>query len=205
MNTADVEIRGEDTLQRQVIYTTYSEESEGEDTVAYLDLQYNQSSLYEGADGAFNTDDDVVFRNRSRITGRTVLNDEGEPTMGTGDFIVTKHDVSDYDIITKTIGRGSYGESEYSLFKINSDASSLAGLGRTFCVQVPDNGTSIPGYADPANCVDLETTYAWETAAFPFTLTPSVDETFDDKSFFEGNDTDLVASDGSNFTMPVYE
>lgn len=207
-NTDDVATRGTDTVMRQVVYATYvdPEEAEGEDDVVYLDIQYAQSTMYEGVDGEIGTDDDVVFRSRSRITGQVTFDADDQPTSGTGDFLVTKHDIAEYDITTKTIGRGSYGAGEYSLFKIDSDASSLEGLARTFCVQIPTEGDSeIPVYADPENCTDLETTYAWETDTFSFTLTPSIEEVFDNKSFFEGNDTDLIANDGSNFTMPTYE
>lgn len=204
-NTDDVDTRGTNTLMRQVVYATYAE-SEGEEGAnTYLDLRYAQSTLYEGADGEFNTDDDVVFRSRSRITGSAVLDDEGEPTGGTGDFKVTKHDIADYDITTKTAGRGSYGEGEYSLFKIDSDASSLEGMARTFCLQMPEDGVDIPLHAEAENCVDLEEAHAWGDSVFPFTLSPEVEEVFDDKAFFEGDDDDLIASDGSNFTMPTYE
>ena len=54
-------------------------------------------------------------------------------------------------------------------------------------------------------CTALETGLAWGDASFPFTLSPDVEEAFDDNPFFEGNDTDLISNTGDNFSIPTYD
>ncbi|MDO8494878.1 MAG: hypothetical protein Q7S68_06025 [Deltaproteobacteria bacterium] len=45
--------------------------------------------------------------------------------------------------------------------------------------------------------------FAW-TGDFLFTLAPVLNATFTDKSFFNGDNTDLISNSGSNFTIPSY-
>ncbi|MBI2340261.1 MAG: hypothetical protein HYU99_07855 [Deltaproteobacteria bacterium] len=205
-NTEGAETRGDTVTIRSVVGSTYGEQEEEGITVAYLDLQYTQATVYNGVDDSFDTSDDVVFKSRSRITGRVELDADGNPALGTGDFTVTKYDESGGVVtVTKSIGRGSYGAGDDSLFKIDSNVSSLDDIPGTFCVQMPEDGTAVPAYADPANCTALETAFAWDDAVFPFTLSPDIDGTFDDNPFFEGDDTDLISNSGDNFTIPEYE
>lgn len=206
------EERGNFLQNLQVVNAAYAE-SEGEgETIGYLDIQYAQASIYSGLDDDIEAgDDNVLFKSRTRITGRAVLDEAGDPLSGNGDFTVTKYDrgINDddtvWEIVTQSTGRGSYGAGDYSLFKVDSTASSLVGQGGTFCVQMPEEGTDVPAYADSANCTALETSFAWESAVFPFTLSPDVEEAFDDNLLFEGDDTDLIGNSGDNFSIPTYD
>ncbi|EKD51934.1 MAG: hypothetical protein ACD_62C00154G0001 [uncultured bacterium] len=211
-NANVVEERGTQIHNLSVIMSTYAEadSSESETTTAFLDLQYNQASLYVGVDETADTDDDIYFKSRSRITGQVDLDDDGNPTAGTGDFTVTKYDkgVGEgeedvWEITTQTSGRGSYGDGEYSLFSVNTDLSSLAPEGTdTFCLVSVDGG--LPTQTEEVNCSALETAYAWADEEFPFELDPEIPVVFEEKEFFESTDDDLIASDGSNFSIPQY-
>jgi hypothetical protein len=205
-NTEEVTTRGSTVRGMQVIYATYGEVAQDGATSGYLDLQYTQATVYSGVDGVFQTSDDVVFKSRSRITGFAALDSSGNPTTGRGDFKVVKFDASpDFDdIITQTLGRGNYRSGGYSLFDVNSNLSTLTDIPGNFCIQQPSNGSGIPTYAGSVNCTDLETAFVWDASLIPFTLSPAITEDFDSKAFFEGNDTDLISNDGSNFSIPSY-
>lgn len=205
-NTEDVATRGDEVRIRSVISTTYAEQTETESTVSYLDLNFAHSTVYNGVDSIFDNSDDVLFKSRSRITGRAVLDANGTPSLGTGDFTVTKYDYtgSGSAIVTKALGRGSYGSSDNILFKIDSNVSALASDPGTFCIQVPSGGSGLPTLDASSDCSTLETALAWGTSTFPYTLSPSIDADFETKVFFEGDNTDMVANDGSNFTIPTY-
>ena len=205
------EERGNFLRNLQVVIATYAESGEGETTVGYLDIQYAQASIYSGLDDDLEAEEDnVLFKSRTRITGRATLDESGTPVDSTGDFVVTKYDrgagddETFWESVTKTNGRGSYGEGEYSLFKIDSNTSSLEELADTFCTQFPEDGTDVPAYADPANCSVLETALAWGDVTFPFDLEPALSATFDDNESFEEDEGDLISNDGSNFEIPTY-
>lgn len=205
------EVRGDRVAIMQVVMAQYAETTEDDVSVAYLDLQYTHATIYNGTDGDFDADDDnMEFKSRSRITGRITLDSDGNPEDATGDFQVTKYDSSQneslerYTNVTKTIGRGSYGSGDASLFKIDSD--SFPEIPGTFCLQTPSEGTStIPEFAESTECTALEVNFAWGDATFPFDLSPALDADFDDKEFFEDDAETLIASDGSNFTIETYE
>ena len=74
---------------------------------------------------------------------------------------------------------------------------------QVFCLE--SNTEGIPAYADYENCTGYEDTYAWTDAEFPFDILPSIEGVFEDKPYFELGDTDLIANDGSNFTIPEYD
>ncbi|MBI1908865.1 MAG: hypothetical protein HYS22_01690 [Deltaproteobacteria bacterium] len=206
-NSESTAIRGDQVRIRAVRYATYAEVQENGSKVSYIDLHFAHGSSYNGADKAFSTSDDVIFKSRSRITGRAVLDNDGNPTIGLGDFTVTKYDVAENGAspaVTQTIGRGNYGGNQYSLFRINSNMSSLRDLGtKTFCLQTPAGGSGLPSDADSLNCGSLESATAWE-GVFPFSLTPEISQGFDAAEFFEGDDTDMIANDGGNFTIPDF-
>lgn len=210
VNTEESSTRGDQKRIMAVNYATYAETTEADGDVVYVDLQFAHGSSYNGVDDEFGTDDDVIFKSRSRITGRVVFDLDGNASVGAGDFTVTKYDESQdaegniNTTVTKTIGRGSFGQGAYSLFKVDSNVWTLEDLDGTFCIQMPAEDTGLPTAADSANCTALETAFAWGSASFPFTPAPMLDETFDSKEFFEGDDTDMVANDGSNFTIPTY-
>jgi hypothetical protein len=205
-NTEEVATRGISVRIRSVIYATYGERSEEGNTVTYLDLQYAQATSYNGIDETFGSSDDVIFKSRSRISGRVVLDASGEPVSGSGDFAVTKYDRGGSNItVTKTLGRGNFGDNQFSLFKIESNAGDLSDLSRTFCIQMAVGDSGLPGNALSENCSDFEGSYAWGDVTIPFTLTPEIEEAFDEKPFFEGDDSDLIADDGNNFTIPTFE
>ncbi|MBI4412614.1 MAG: hypothetical protein HY541_09045 [Deltaproteobacteria bacterium] len=206
------EERGNFLQNLQVVIASYGESEEEGTTVGYLDLQYAQASIYSGLDDDIAAEEDnILFKSRSRITGRVELDADGNPVVGTGDFIVTKYDRgineddSIWEITTKTGGRGSFGTGEYSLFTIESDMSSVEDIPGTFCVRMPEDGTELPAYADAANCTALETELAWGEASFPFTLSPDVDATFEDNALFEGDDVELISNTGDNFSIPTYD
>ncbi|HLD44665.1 MAG TPA: hypothetical protein VJC18_04460, partial [bacterium] len=95
------------------------------------------------------------------------------------------------------------GDGEYSLFSVNTDLSSLAPEGTdTFCLVSVDGG--LPTQTEEVNCSALETAYAWADEEFPFELDPEIPVVFEEKEFFESTDDDLIASDGSNFSIPQY-
>lgn len=210
-NSIEMEIRGDTVRNMQVINTTYVEVAGEATSTAYLDLHYSQATVYDGVDGIFGTEDDHIFRSRTDITGTATLDAEGTVSLAAGDFIVTKYDkgqggngTSDelWDRTTKTIGRGSYAEGDFSLFRIESDDDFLAASAGTFCIQ--SEASDLPAYAQATDCSALEESVPWGEASFPFTIVPSIEEVFADKEFFEGNDEDLIAADGSNFEIPEY-
>lgn len=206
-NTDQPDTRGDTRQIKEVIFVVYAEQTEEEEELAYLDLQYAQITLYNGVDDTFDSEDDIIFKSRSRITGRTILDELGEPSEGMGDFIVTKYDKGENSeaIVTKTFGRGSFETADYSLLNIDSDEDAIEDMEGTFCIQIPEDGSAIPTYADSTNCRELETSYAWTDTSFPFDLSPAIEEVFDEKIFFEGNNIDLISDNGSNFTIPTYE
>ncbi len=207
-NTEDVATRGDEMELHSVVSAVYAEQTESDETVAYLDVQYSQASIYNGEDLSADTTDDMMFKSRSRITGLAVLNGDTDVSSASGDFNVTKYDRSltpedvEYEIVTQTMGRGNYGDGGYSLFKVDSDIETLETLDGTFCIQSSE--TSLPAVADETNCTTLETAFAWGDTTFPFDLAPALDATFDDNAFFAGDDEDLIAEDGSNYTIPTY-
>lgn len=207
-NTEQTETRGDTTQFYQSIFTTYAEATESEQTVVYLDLQYVQATVYNGLDDEFGTSDDVVFKSRTRIVGRATLDDDGNVSSSTGDFSVIKYDEgvnedeSTYTITTQTFGRGGYEDGEVSLFRIETDASAAADSSGTFCLEHATD--TLPSATDTAECESLEEAFAWEDAEFPFTVSPSLEEVFESNVLFEDDDEDLIANDGSNFTIPTY-
>lgn len=205
-NTDKTETRGTQVRIRSVIYSTYAEATESGATAIYLDLQVAHSTTYVGPDGSFGTSDDVIFKSRSRVTGRSVLDGNSSPSAGKGEFTTTKYDKngSDTAIITKNLGRGSFGASDYSLFKINSTVTALAAVPGTFCIQTPSSGSGLPSHADSGKCSALESSLAWAAFTFPYSLSPEISADFTANAFYEGNDTDMLANDGSNFSIPTY-
>ncbi|MBU0506504.1 hypothetical protein KJ708_10980 [bacterium] len=218
------ETRGNTQNILSVIMATYYEDKaptssslkyaddEEEDTVAsiaYLDLQYNQATLYVGVDETADTADDVYFKSRSRITGRVELDAEGKTMDGVGDFSVIKYDrsINDDDSVwsgsTATMGRGGYSDDEYAIFKVSTDMVNIdASTGDDyFCLEGSES--ELPSPAAESNCTDYETAYAWGNATFPFTLSPEIAADFETKEYFDTDD--LIASDGSDFEMPTYE
>ncbi|OVE81973.1 hypothetical protein BVY03_01605 [bacterium K02(2017)] len=215
-NEESVAERGLSVRGLSVIMTTYAEgtssvssDSTSDLTSAYLDLQYNQATIYSGVDDSFGSNDDVVFKSRSRITGYVSLNSSGTAQSGAGDFAVTKYDKgvnndsnSTWTQSTKSLGRGGYGLNDYSLFKINSDASSTEEGDHLFCLQ--HTTSNFPDNAAESNCTAYESAVPWEGATFTFDISPSIESTFEDKLFFEANDIDLIKNDASNFSIPTY-
>jgi hypothetical protein len=211
VNEEQTDTRGDTTSFHQVVFATYGESSSSttDDTAGYLDLQYVQATVYSGVDDEFGTSDDVVFKSRSRITGTAEVDDSGSVTSGTGDFVVTKYDEgvndddSTYTNITQTMGRGSYGDGEVSLFSINTDVSdTLEDSSGTYCIE--HSATDFPSTVDSTECEALETDYAWTDADFPFTLSPTISADYETNEFFAGDDTDLISNSGDNFTIPTY-
>ncbi|MDO8643999.1 MAG: hypothetical protein Q7S00_03405 [bacterium] len=200
------EARGDRVSGLDITYATFTEiEGEDGDRVGYLDLQYAQATIYNGTDGLFQTDDDLTFKSRSRITGTAFLDGVGEASSGLGEFTITKFDSSpDFDtIVTQTAGRGDYGEKGTSLFKINSSSQWQIDGASLFCIQQRDQG--LPIYASPSDCASLEILHPWNNNDFPFLLDPPLEQVFDEKILFEGNDTDLIRNDGKNFIIPEYK
>jgi len=209
-NSNDPSTQGNQVRNVSVIYAKYAQATADSQTNGYIDLQYAQASIYSGADDVFLTDDDVIFKSRSRITGKAEVDASGNAEVALGDFTVTKYDkgyggtmTGAWTLITKSIGRGGYGNGDYSLFNIDSTSNSLledvAGI---YCLQ--SSSTTLPSDAESENCEAFEDDYAWTTSTFPFTLTPAIEQDFESKEFFDGNDTDMIANNASNFTIPTY-
>ena len=219
------ETRGNTQNILSVIMATYNEEkvssasslkyaddddAEEEDvavSTAYLDLQYNQATLYVGVDETADTADDVYFKSRSRITGRVEFDEEGKTLDAEGDFSVIKYDrsINDDDSVwsgsTATMGRGGYSDDEYSIFKISTDMATVSSDGDDyFCLE--GSKLELPSPASDTNCADLETAYSWGDTTFPFTLSPAIAADFETREFFDTDD--LIESDGSDFEIPSY-
>lgn len=193
----------------RVVYATYAEESKEIGTEGYLDLQSSAIVIYGGDDDQLLTPDDVIFKARSRITGQASLDDDDNVQIASSDFTVTKYDKGfggtmegEWNIITMSLGRGSYGDGDHSIFRIDNNQSTLSDVAGTYCIKY--HASTLPSYADSANCESYETSYAWSGSTFPFTITPALEQDFESKPFFQGNDTDMIANDGSNFTIPDY-
>ncbi|MBI1908808.1 MAG: hypothetical protein HYS22_01365 [Deltaproteobacteria bacterium] len=203
-NTEQAETRGSLVRIRIVRVATYAEVKEGENTIGSLDLNFAHGSSYSGLDENFGTGDDIIFKSRSRLTGRVTMDSSGTAIGGVGDFTVTKFDsdASASPAVTKVLGRGDY-QNGYSLLKINSNRQELSNIPATFCTQRTDN-SEIPTPVDQTNCTGLESSLAWGENPFPFTISPALDNSFEDKLFFEGNDTDLIDNAGNNFVIPAY-
>ncbi len=206
-NEQDTEERGDSSSIYSVFYVTYAEgDSEGT-MMAFVDIQYAQATIYEGADGdVAEADDNVLFKSRSRISGVVVFDDDNSVSQGAGDFSVIKYDVSfnegdptPYESTTQVIGRGQYADDSYVLFMIETDVIDSDGI---FCIQSSESGEST-SVVSSENCSAYEDAYAWEDAESPFTLSPAISESFEDNAFYSASD--LIASDGSDFTIPTYE
>lgn len=200
---------GDEYQAYYVFQVAYSEAAADAGTQGYLDMRYAKALIYSGADGTIGTGDDQFYRMRTRVTGEVAIDEAGEVGMGYSDFTTTKYDraMDNEDdwltLITKSIGRGSYSAGSHSLFDIDSDASSLVGKAGTYCIQ--SSSGSLPSYAQAESCASLESSFAWGDSAFPFAIAPALEGDFELKEFFEGNDTDMIAEDGSNFAIPAYE
>ncbi|MBT3181780.1 MAG: hypothetical protein HN337_04630 [Deltaproteobacteria bacterium] len=201
-----VSVHGTANSGSEIYLTSYSENSDDDGGSAYLDIQYAKLLVYTGDDEELFTDDDFVFKMRSRVTGTAELNADGDPVIGSGDFTVTKYDEnlsSDQLEYTMALGRGSYDDGDFSIFKMDTSSNPDYDGSQVFCLETDTD--EIPAYADPTNCTGYEDTYAWSDSEFPFNVVPSLEEIFEDKPYYELGDTDLIANDGSNFIIPEYE
>lgn len=199
--------RGDEMRIRVVVYATYAEQTEEGSTVSYLDLNFAHITSYNGPDNDFaTTDDNMIFKSRSRITGRAALDASGIATLGTGDFNVTKYDQtgSGPELITRTIGRGSYSAADYVLFNVDSNTTAVASLPGIYCIQIPSDASGLPTSAATSNCTALEDAPAWGGATFPFDVLPAIDADFSTKTFYEDDGSGLITNDGSNFSIPTY-
>lgn len=208
-NTEMSDVRGSQVNASQIIYVEYAESNNLNSTEVFISLQYVQATIYSGVDDIFGTNDDVTFKSRTLIVGNANVTSEEVVGLATGDFLVTStgqspnQDNNPISVTTKTIGRGSYGEDEYSIFRIHSDVSEeLTQAQGYFCLQ--HNESSNPQSTESSNCESVETDFAWGTTSFPFTIVSTINQDFEQMEFFENNDTDLIANDGSNFMLPDY-
>ncbi|MDO8519812.1 MAG: hypothetical protein Q7T11_06580 [Deltaproteobacteria bacterium] len=200
--------RGDRFNRKEVFSITYSEATAtNEVTEAFIDYRYAQAMTYEGADKNFDgTADNILYKTHSRITGDVLFNGSDIVTEATGDFNVIKFDSGldganvRFDSILQTMGRGGYGVGDYSLIHVDHNDTSLAGTEGFYCVQNPQSGN--PAYAGTANCTAFEEDYAWGDASFPFALVPDIAQVFESNALYET--TDLIATDGSDFTIPTY-
>ncbi len=203
---ASVFVHGSANRSNQVFMASYFVNRADDGGNAYLDLQYVKLLRYNGDDGEFLTEDDFIYKMRSRVTGIAQLDGNGEPLIGFGDFTVTKYDENletEQLQYTMAVGRGSYDVGDYSIFKMDTSSNPDYDGSQVFCLE--SNTEGIPAYADYENCTGYEDTYAWTDAEFPFDILPSIEGVFEDKPYFELGDTDLIANDGSNFTIPEYD
>lgn len=209
-NTESPEIRGDEVTIKSSVITAFHEETIVDEVNASIDLQYVQATIYNGADGNVNAQgDNVLFKSRSRITGKVTIDALGNVTSGAGQFAVTKYDQSPTDgspviATTETLGRGNPGTGAF-LFKINSTSGTMNTVPGTFCVQSSTSVTGTPTLIDSSNCTAYETSVPWDTADFPFTLSPVIANTFENETVFDGNSTtEMITNTGSNFTIPTY-
>jgi hypothetical protein len=204
-NTEQTTERGSIVHIKSITHAVYEEATESGAAVAYLDLQYAQATTYSGADGSLlSRADNVVFKSRSRMTGRAVLNSSGDVSSGLGEFVVTKYDASPSlttAVVTQAKGRGNFASEKKSLFALNSNSSGLPGSAQTFCVQA---SSTLPSLASSVDCSPFEFDFAWKGHSFPFTPSPALAENFESMAFFKGDNVDLIADDGNNFSIPTY-
>lgn len=218
------EERGEEGTYKEVVHVIYNEELEGEGITASLDLQVATWINYEGPDlDVTQTTDNVSFRTRSRITGRVAFDATDTVKDAVGDFSATSsekypessatpHTITDADGSTQlvvrephsllqTAGRGSYASGGTLLFNIDYNLPSFDGNEGIYCLTVPSSGN--PQYTDPSNCAGLETRFAWGDFAFPFGLTPAIEEAFEKVPLYA--EDELISDSADNFVVPEYE
>lgn len=218
------EERGDEGTYKEVVHVIYNEETDGEGITASLDLQVATWINYEGPDrDVTKTTDNVSFRTRSRITGRVAFDAADTVKDAVGDFSATSsekypessatpHTITDADGSTQlvvrephsllqTAGRGSYASGGTLLFNIDYNLPSFDGKEGIYCLTVPSSGN--PQYTDPSNCAGLETRFAWGDFAFPFGLTPAIEEAFEKVPLYA--EDELISDSADNFVVPVYE
>lgn len=199
---------GSANRQRFVVQSSYAETAGGNATNAFLDLQYAKTLLYDGTDTTFGTADDPVYQVRSRITGSVDLDAAGAATtVRNGDFTVISvsqgkgkgGDDQWLTVHTDAIGRGNAADGGHLLFNIDVHSNDPAVVAGIYCITGESDGT--PAYAD-SGCSSYETAVPWSSE--PFAPSPAIDEAFESKAFYQANDTDLISTTGSNFTIPEY-
>lgn len=200
---------GSANRQRFVVQSSYAEVAGDGVTNAFLDLQYAKTLLYDGTDTTFGTADDHIYQVRSRITGSVDLDAAGAATtVRNGDFTVISVSQGKGDddqwltTHTDAIGRGNAMAGGHLLFNIDVHSNDPAVVAGIYCITAESDGT--PAYADPSNCSAYEGAVPWSGEAFPFAPSPAIDEAFESKAFYQANDTDLISTAGSNFTIPEY-
>lgn len=201
-NTTETATYGDTVQVISSSYAHYAERTEDGRTVGYLDMDFAHGSASNGPDLTFGSGDEVVFKSRSRLVGRVLLNASGNVEDGWGEFAVSRYDRegSGTPMVTKTVGRGSFETGDHSLFHV--DSTTFPDEVGIYCLESSEE--ALPSNADPALCSGLEGAPAWGDTAFPFTLTPAIPAAFEDHAFFEANDTDMISDSGDNFEIPEY-
>lgn len=190
-NDAQPDERGHFVWRYNISFITFAEKAEDGQDVITIDLQYAQSTKYNGIDEEFDTSDDIYFKSRSRVTGRVALDADWNPILAAGDFKITKYDRGPtpegrhYVDLTKVAGRGDFDGDAYFLFSIDSSASPLINLDKIFCLRGDPEGGVLPKQVASSFCAALEDGF--------------------DNAYFEGNNTDLISDSADNFIIPDYQ
>lgn len=178
---------------KQVIWSTYVLYVEEGVNVVYFDVQYAQL-----------TTDTSTFKSRTRLTGRTVLSGSSV-SIASGDFSTISTDTGtnpqdlSFVLTIQSMGRGNFNSDGDFIFTIASNGGSMTSTATAFCLT---SGASLPSAATSTDCSDFESRYAWGSATFPFTITPSISSTYESNSLF--TTSDLIEDDGSDFVIPTY-
>ncbi len=202
-NTEDVGTRGDTKQIKQVVNMVYTQTSTESTTQAYLEMNYAQATLYNGADDSFDdADDNMVFASRTQLVGTGTIATDGSLENPVANFKVTKFDRTPgvggaTEIMTKVFGRGSMASDGAFLFTIDSNAGSLPGEDQTFCLTPTD---TLPSATDETDCDAYADNLPW--SSFEFDLAESIDANYTGFEFYE--DSDLISSSGENFEIPSY-
>ncbi len=209
VNNEEAETRGTTKTIVQVIYGIYHQESgNGDTTIAQLDLQYAQASIYSGPDDTMSTTtDNVIFKSRSRITGTVSINEDSSITQSSGQFSVIKYDkgnnqdTSTYTAVNQFMGRGNFQAGGSFIFSMNSidNGTPAFSSAPNFCVQQTESLELAS--SDESNCTTDETAFPW--SSLNFDISPSLAANFEENALFTTED--LIANDASDFIVPTYE
>lgn len=153
-NTTDIASRGDQREVKIIYYVIYQESTSGDVTTANIDYHVVSWGGYGGADGDFSTaDDNILFKTRARITGVATFDSSDIVSDAVGDFNSIRFDreldAEDNfaNFIIQTMGRGSYGTGDYSLFEFGTNRAELNGT-----KEVDPTTVSAEDYDQYTNC-----------------------------------------------------
>lgn len=204
-NEEQVETYGAFKTLVQVTYGIYHQTSGTETNTYQIDLQYAQASIYSGQDDSIAaTEDNVLFKSRSRITGEAILNaSDNSVTTSSGQFNIIKYDQSpnNQTSYSQAMGRGHFQTEGDFIFTYNfvSNETSQTDGAQTFCVNQTSSSTL--ALSDETDCEDFETELPYSSLSIE--PVPALETAYEDNELFSPDD--LISNDASDFIVPTYE